>query len=193
MPKEPSPFACSTPVPNALLDELLPQLSGAEWKVLCVVVRQTLGWSVGGDPRRRKEKDWITQAQFKQKAGLGSEAISRAIEGLVKKGVIQVLDERDRPLPTPAARRSCRGRLYFRLAVSGRDAPRGSGEEPAPAAAVRVPKSSLRHANSSFSLDSSESEVRKADTTKKEMYKREIRETLQRITHAPERRSRLGR
>jgi hypothetical protein len=147
--------------------------------VLSVIVRQTLGWSVGGNPRVRKERDWITQSQFKQKAGLGSEAVSRAIDGLVKRGIIQVLDERDQPLLTPAARRACRGRLYFRLA-------RPTSEEPADSAAVRYPNTSLRKANSAPTFSGSETEVRKADTTKREIYKREIHKTLRRITSSGE-------
>jgi hypothetical protein len=170
----PSPFARTTPVPNRILDDHLPELSGAEAKVLLVVLRQTLGWSVGGDPRRRKARDWITQSQFKRRAGLASEAVSRSIDGLVRRGLVTVEDEAGAPLDTPAARRAHRGRLYYRCrpgAVEergGPPAPCGTGE---PGKAV---------AKAPASTPSSEAEHRQANTTKREEYKSRIRETLRR-------------
>lgn len=171
--KRSSPWASlsrTTPVPNYLLDEALPLLSGAEVKVLLVVLRQTAGWSVGGDWRVRKERDWITQSQFKAKAGLGSEAVSRAIDLLVRRGLLEVTAEGGAPLPTPAARRACRGRLYFRAVDPGEEA-----------RAVHFSATRVRETDTVFPGSSSETGIRPPDTTKREMYKAKIRRTLEQI------------
>ena len=58
MPDDAFP-ARSTPFPSHLLDDAMPLLSDTEWRVLCVVVRQTLGWEDGQGGRKRE--DWLTQ------------------------------------------------------------------------------------------------------------------------------------
>jgi hypothetical protein len=102
----------STPFPNALLDRVMPSLRDTEWRILCVVVRQTLGWrSVGG--KHRKTTDWLTQGQLKRRTGRESAAVSQAIECLTRKGLLHVRDERGVVLRSARARRRNRGRLYF--------------------------------------------------------------------------------
>ena len=105
----------TTPVPTALLDRVMPTLRDTELRVLLVVVRQTLGWQVGKDPRLRKERDWLTQSQLMRRTGRASGAVARAVDALVRRGLIDVLDKTERPLVTPAERRRCLGRLYYRL------------------------------------------------------------------------------
>ena len=105
----------TTPVPTALLDRVMPTLRDTELRVLLVVVRQTLGWQVGKDPRLRKERDWLTQSQLMRRTGRASGAVARAVDTLVRRGLIDVLDKTERPLVTPAERRRCLGRLYYRL------------------------------------------------------------------------------
>lgn len=105
----------TTPVPTALLDRAMPQLRDTELRVLLVVVRQTLGWQVGKDPYLRKERDWLTQSQLMRRTGRASGAVARAVDALVRHGLIDVLDAAGRPLPTPAERRRQLGRLYYRL------------------------------------------------------------------------------
>ena len=69
-----------TPVHNYVFDEIMPKLSPNAWKVLCVAMRQTLGWA-GNGPGGRKEWDTISYSQFMQKTGIGSRhTISRALE-----------------------------------------------------------------------------------------------------------------
>ena len=51
------------PVPAVCFDVLMPALTDSEWRILCVVLRQTLGWTDGQSGR--KERDWITQSSFK--------------------------------------------------------------------------------------------------------------------------------
>ncbi len=66
----------TTPFPNHLLDNAMPRLRDTEWRLLCVLVRQTLGWqnkSEGG----RKQRDWLTQAQLKKRTGRDSAAPAR--------------------------------------------------------------------------------------------------------------------
>lgn len=114
----------TVPVPNALIDRVMPTLRDTELRVLVIVVRQTLGWQVGNDPRQRKERDWLTQSQLMRRTGRASGAVSRAVDALVRRGLIDVLDSKGNPLVTPAERRRCLGRLYYRLAGgAGTDAP----------------------------------------------------------------------
>ena len=105
----------TTPVPNDLLDQVMPTLRDTELRVLLVVVRQTLGWQDGPDPSRRKERDWLTQSQLMRRTGRASEAVSAAVDGLVRARLIEVQDKWGRPLVTPAERRRFLGKLYYRL------------------------------------------------------------------------------
>jgi len=103
----------STPFPNAMLDAAMPALSDTEWRVLCVVVRSTLGWQ--GPGKTRKARDWLTQAQLKSRTGRAGDAVSRAVDGLVRRSFILVEDEGGEVLLTPEVRRAEHGRHYFRL------------------------------------------------------------------------------
>jgi hypothetical protein len=130
----------STPVPNLLLDALMPALSDSQWRLVCAVVRATLGWI---DPQSggRKSRAWITQRQLMARAGRKSEAVSRAIDALMKAGLIEVTDQTGRPLNTSAERRRA-PRLFFALRLPAEERP-------------GVPASSVLTGR-----------VRKADTTK---------------------------
>ena len=177
-----------TPFPSRLLDTVMPTLSDTEWRVLCIVVRSTCGWEDG--QRGRKAQDWLTQSQLKQRTGRASEAISRAIDGLVQKGLILVCDEVGKPLATPQERRRCTGRMLFCMSpqtlVAPQEASGGVGASPQSGAAEeragdQATSSSIskegysqnehRRSESEQSYSISEarysvSEVRKANTTK---------------------------
>lgn len=101
------------PLPNRLVDEVLPTLKDTELRVLLVVVRQTLGWREG--ERTFKQRDWISHGQMMRRTGRGSEAVSQAVEALVLRGLIAVEDAAGIPLATSAERRRHLGRLYYRL------------------------------------------------------------------------------
>jgi len=116
-----------TPVPNGLLDRVMPMLRDTELRVLLVVVRQTLGWQDGPDSAQRKEKDWLTQGQLMRRTGRASGAVSRAVDALVRAALIDVLDRAGNFLNTPAERRRHLGRLYYRLATSAEGGGSGSG------------------------------------------------------------------
>lgn len=90
----------------------MPRLTDTSWRVLCVVVRQTLGWKAAGG--HRKVQDWLSHSQLKKRTGRHSEAVSRAIQDLLNRGLIDVRDERGRRL-TKAMDRSGTKKLYFSL------------------------------------------------------------------------------
>ena len=104
----------SIPFPNRLVDEQMPNLSDTEWRIVCVLVRQTLGWveGVGG---QRKKRDWLTHSQLRIRTGRESAAVSRAIQSLLAKQLILVEDSEGKTLLTPHQRQHNLGRLYFRL------------------------------------------------------------------------------
>lgn len=105
----------STPFPNELIDEAMPRLNDTQWRVLCVVVRQTLGWQ-DTQTGTRKIRDWLTQSQLKARTGRNAEALAAAIEALVGQGTLVVEDAAGHPLDEPRKRRAYRGRSYYRLA-----------------------------------------------------------------------------
>lgn len=103
----------TTPFSNFLLDRVMPRLTDTEWRVLAVIVRQTFGWHLGGGIRKRT--DWMSHFQLKQRTGRQSAAISRAIDGLVRAGLISVRDLHGRPLYLPAQRRRSHEHLIFAI------------------------------------------------------------------------------
>ena len=104
------------PIPNRLVDEILPMLRDTELRVLLIVLRQTLGWREGSDTGgwRYKRRDWISHSQMVKRTGRGSEAISKAVDALVQRGLLIVETMAGKPLVTPAERRRYLGRLYYR-------------------------------------------------------------------------------
>lgn len=103
----------TTPFPNALIDVFMPKLKDTEWRVLCVVVRQTLGWRVAGG--HRKAQDWISHSQLKVRAGRNNTAVSEAIQGLIERGLIAVRDAEGNNLHKATDRMRHHARLYFSL------------------------------------------------------------------------------
>ena len=72
-----------TTVDNAVFDEIMPELSGSEWKILCFIIRKTIGW--------KKESDEIAYSQFRDGAGIKSNTtVQKAINGLLDKGLVLV-------------------------------------------------------------------------------------------------------
>ena len=104
-----------TAIPNALIDEVMPTLKDTEWRLLCVVARQTIGWM--GKDRKRKQHDWISQSQLIAKTGRNSAALSAALDVLVRENLIVCQAENGELLNTPQQRRRHRGRVYFSLAL----------------------------------------------------------------------------
>lgn len=111
MPHPHSRLARTTPFPNVLLDEAMPTLNGAQWRLLCVVVRQTLGWQEKGGGR--KARDWMTHRQLRQRTGLASASVSHAIDALVRRGLIEVQDASGKLLDSSSARQRAQSALFF--------------------------------------------------------------------------------
>ena len=107
----------STPVPNIIFDFYLRELNAIELKVLLIIIRQTLGWADRRGMFGRKEADWISGSQFIKKTGSSRRAISSAIDQLVKKGLIEVLDDYGTVFYDSKQRRG-KFKLYYRLHVS---------------------------------------------------------------------------
>lgn len=101
-----------TPFPSVLVDDVMPTLKDTEWRLLCVIVRQTLGWQ---DKRQCGASDWLTHSQLKARTGRASAAVCSAVDVLVRRGMIEVHDEAGQPMLTPQERRRHQGRLLFRL------------------------------------------------------------------------------
>lgn len=73
---------------NAVFDVMMPNLSANGFKVLCVAIRQTLGWN--------KERDVISYSQFQKRAGIKSRAtVSRAISENLEKGYLVRIERRE--------------------------------------------------------------------------------------------------
>lgn len=105
----------STPFPNLLIDQAMPTLTDTEWRLLCLVCRQTLGYA-SADGAGRRARDWLTHRQLKARSGRASAAVSRAVDGLVRRNMIEVQSIDGEPLITPQERRRCQGALFFSLA-----------------------------------------------------------------------------
>ncbi|MDE2001757.1 MAG: replication protein [Patescibacteria group bacterium] len=103
----------TTQVPNFILDDLLPRLKDVEFRVLLVVVRQTLGWVEDSETGRRKEKDWISRSQIMKKTGRGHASISSAIEKLVRNELIEARDANGKILKTGKDRSG--NKIFYRL------------------------------------------------------------------------------
>jgi hypothetical protein len=103
----------TTPVPNWLFDDGFKYLNGSETKILLAIIRSTLGWY---DPKtkKRKDRDWISHAQFSSRTGLSERSVTEAVKGLVEKQFIAVTDQFGKPLPKPNQRRFAH-RIFYSL------------------------------------------------------------------------------
>ncbi len=97
-------YRYTTQVPNQVLDTFLPTLTGAEFKILMVIVRQTHGW--------QKQRDRMTYSQLITKSGLSRRIIADTIQSLIDKELIQVTDYHNNQLHTPISRKGKTG-IYF--------------------------------------------------------------------------------
>lgn len=107
-----SDIGAFVPFPTALFDEQMPKLKDTEWRLLCVIVRQTLGWQSG---KGRKRRDWMSQKQLIARTGRASAALSAALDALVRENLVECRDARGELLLSPQQRHNHRGRVYFSL------------------------------------------------------------------------------
>lgn len=129
------------PVPNEILDRLLPNLKDTELRVLLIVCRATLGRrdSLTGKRRRR---DWLSHAQLTRRTGRSGAAVSRALSSLVGAGFLRAETEEGKELPTARERRAHRGRIYLSISAAlwRSVADRSEGAAPAGVPAPRGPR-----------------------------------------------------
>ncbi len=79
----------STQIPNDLIQLICQgELSFIEIKIVLAICRQTIGWN--------KETDWITFSRFRKLTNLSDSLLSRGIQRLVEKGIIEVEGKKER-------------------------------------------------------------------------------------------------
>ncbi len=70
-----------TIVHNIVIDKIMPTLTGAEFKILMTIIRQTVGW--------HREKDAISYQNFMDATGVGSAStVKKSLDQLKEKGLI---------------------------------------------------------------------------------------------------------
>jgi len=108
-----------TQTPNIILDEWISRLSGPEFKILMLLVRQTIGWMQDKDTGRRKDRDWMNIKQIMRKTGIKSDrTISKAIAKLSDQlKIIETVTESGFPLESPKKREEHSGKIYYRLSL----------------------------------------------------------------------------
>jgi hypothetical protein len=72
-----------TQVPNELFDELMQNLAGSELKILLLIIRKTLGFSLADGSR--KKSDLVSVSQIKKYTGLESAQIIESLKKLENK------------------------------------------------------------------------------------------------------------
>ena len=172
-----------TPLPSVLLDYWMPRLKDTELRIVLLVARQTFG-------RAGKNADWLAHSQLKARTGRASEAISAAIDALVRSGLLEVFTAEGRTLSSPRERQAHRGALLYRIAPTALQESLVAGKpktetakakttdylEP-PSRYLRIPKSPLRDQQESEG-DYEEAETRRQ---KIEQQKQQIRDHLGKI------------
>jgi hypothetical protein len=104
----------SFPLPLAIYD-LLPGTNRAECLLIIAVIRSTLGWQATM-PGRRKASAVLTHKLLKEKTGCrSSTTISAAIDGLVRRGLLETLTDDGVVLATSDQRRRYHRPLRFRI------------------------------------------------------------------------------
>ncbi|MBN4046965.1 replication protein [Olleya sp. AH-315-K02] len=94
----------TTQVPNEVFDTFLPGLTGAEFKIFMIIIRQTYGW--------RKKRDRMNYSQFITKTNLSRRVIADSIQSLTKKHLIEITDYHGVKLNTPELRKG-KLSIYF--------------------------------------------------------------------------------
>lgn len=79
--KTPRRDAGFTKVAHYWIDRVMPHVSGAQWKVMCAVLRHTLGWS-------RQEAE-MTYDLMMDMTGTKRQAVAMAVEHLLKLGALE--------------------------------------------------------------------------------------------------------
>lgn len=73
-----------TQIPNVILDELMPLMSGSEMKVTLAIARKTFGW--------QKRQDQISISQLMELTGLSKPSVRAGIQAGIERGTISRTD-----------------------------------------------------------------------------------------------------
>lgn len=110
-----------TRFPNYFLDKVMRKAGGVEWKVICAVVRETLGWN---DQGRQRQEAEIPIERFEEMTGAKRSRLFEAITAACQSGAIRRPEQRSfrfRPVvkgnlhPVPKREKPAvdQGRLQF--------------------------------------------------------------------------------
>jgi hypothetical protein len=103
----------TTPTPNELYNGEMKKMGDTELRVVLVVTRATLGWEEDKETKMRKQEDWISYYQLKEKTGRGYTALAKAIENCIEKKWIEARDKEGNLLDTKSKRVG--KKIYYRL------------------------------------------------------------------------------
>lgn len=119
-------FPNSTQMPNVILEEWMPKLSGPEFKIISLLVRQTIGYQLDKETGRRKDRDWMNIGQIMKKTGIKSDrTVSKSIAILSEKHkLIESVTDSGFLLDSPQKRETHSGKIYYRLVLKS---PSGKG------------------------------------------------------------------
>jgi hypothetical protein len=104
-----------TNVPNIIIDNYLPKLSGSELKVLSVIIRQTFGW-IDKQTGKPKKWDWISRQFFAKKTSLSLRTVSQTIATLHSKNYIRIKNQ-DGKIMSNAVERRRAYKLYYSVNI----------------------------------------------------------------------------
>lgn len=103
----------TTQTPNIIFNGLMKKMTDTELRVVLMVVRATFGWIEDKETGMRKEEDWISHYQLKAKTGRQSGALSKAIDGCIKKDWIEARDKEGNLLDTKGKRKG--KNIFYRI------------------------------------------------------------------------------
>jgi hypothetical protein len=83
-----------TAFPNHFLDKVMRNAGGVEWKVICTVVRDTLGWIEDEETGRRRAEAEIPIERFEEMTGAKRSRLFEAIKTACKRGPIKRSEQR---------------------------------------------------------------------------------------------------
>ncbi len=174
------------PIPRRILDELMPTLKDTELRVLLLVARQTIG-RISKDGRASKDADWLSHSQLKTRTGRASEAVSAAVDTLIRSGLLEVFTPEGKAMASPKERQAHRGILLYRIASGVRDSSSwvldpSSGKAKTQNAKAKITDTREFNTRNFRYPKSCQGDVPERQTREIEAQKQQIRERLGRIT-----------
>ena len=75
-----------TMVPNQFLDEIVPYEKPCVVKVVCLVLRRTLGWA--DEHGNRRQQDQVAYSEFAREMNMSTQAVADGLKGALERGYI---------------------------------------------------------------------------------------------------------